>query len=131
MAVIMEERPTPSRILYIGAGFLSLAVGVIGIFVPLLPTTPFVLLAAFFFSRGSKRLHGWLVEHPRFGGLIRDWEQYGVIPTRAKALAAVMIVIFVGYPIVFLDIRIWAKVLAGVTAATGLLFVLTRPSRKD
>lgn len=119
------------RVLFIGLGFASLALGVIGIFVPLLPTTPFVLLAAYFFSKGSKRLHGWLLSHPKMGPVIRDWEQHGVIPVRAKVLAVVMIVIFVGYPIIFMAIHPGAKLAAGLSALAGLVFVLTRPSAQE
>lgn len=75
------------RSLYIVLGSVSLGLGVIGIFLPLLPTTPFLLLAAFFFSRGSERLHHWLTEHPHFGPPIRDWNEGGVIRPRAKVVS--------------------------------------------
>jgi hypothetical protein len=68
----------------------SLLLGVIGIFVPLLPTPPFVLLAAWCFSRGSERCERWLLEHPRFGPLVRGWREQRAMPLRAKQWATAM-----------------------------------------
>jgi len=76
--------------LWLLAGWISLALGVIGIFLPLLPTTPFVLLAAACFSRGSERCERWLLDHPRFGPLVRDWRAERAVPLRAKQLAVLM-----------------------------------------
>jgi uncharacterized protein len=84
------ERPRWQRVLWVTAGALALITGVIGIFVPLLPTTPFVLLAAFCFSRGSARCERWLLEHPRFGPVVRDWRARRAVPLRAKQLATAM-----------------------------------------
>ncbi len=70
-----------------GLGVLALVVGVIGIFVPLLPTTIFLLIALWAFSRSSPRFHRWLYEHPRLGPPLRAWHQHRVIPPRAKAAA--------------------------------------------
>ena len=81
------------RPLWLLAGGLSLLVGVIGIFLPLLPTTPLVLLAAYCFSRGSKRWEAWMLAHPRFGPMVRDWRANRAVPLRAKQLATVMMAI--------------------------------------
>ncbi|HEX4857476.1 MAG TPA: YbaN family protein [Usitatibacteraceae bacterium] len=80
------------RVLWILAGALALLTGIIGIVVPLLPTTPFVLLAAFCFARGSERCEAWLLNHPRFGPMVRDWRERRAVPLRAKQLASVMMV---------------------------------------
>ncbi|WP_282609798.1 YbaN family protein [Pelagibius sp. Alg239-R121] len=108
------------------AGLISLVLGIIGIFLPLLPTTPFVLLSAFCFSRGSQRLHDWLLTHPRLGPPILEWRDHGAISKRAKWLAAIaMILAFVvallgGAPKEALVIQV--VVLLGVA-----VFIFTRP----
>ena len=71
-------------------GVLAVLLGLIGIFVPLLPTTPFLLLAAACFARGSQRLHGWLLNNGLFGRFLRDYEQGKGIPARAKVIALLM-----------------------------------------
>lgn len=78
------------RALWVAAGVLALVTGIVGIFVPLLPTTPFVLLAAFCFARSSPRLEAWLLAHPRFGPMVRNWRERHAIPLRAKQLAWTM-----------------------------------------
>lgn len=78
------------RLIWLLGGVLSLVLGIIGIFVPLLPTTPFVLLAAFCFARGSSRCERWLLGHRVFGPMVRDWRANRAVPLRAKQLASVM-----------------------------------------
>src|SRR3990167_8360585 len=90
----MERNPV--NIIYLVIGWVALALGAIGAFLPVLPTTPFILLAAFCFSRGSKRTHEWLVSNPLFGGMVREWEAYGTIGMRAKLIATLMIVFSFG-----------------------------------
>lgn len=117
--------------LMIGLGWLALAVGFIGIFVPLLPTTPFVLLAAFFFSNGSTRLHHWLREHPRFGRHVRDWEDEQVIPPIGKYASTLLMVPSVGYVVLTRDLPL---VLSGFMAATVvavLFYIWSRPSQRS
>ena len=70
--------------------YASLALGVIGIVLPGLPTVPFVLLSAFAAGRGSERLHAWLLGHRQFGPMIRDWERHGAVSRRSKWLAVSM-----------------------------------------
>lgn len=80
------------RILWLFAGIVSFLTGLIGAFVPLLPTVPLMLLAAFCFARSSERLHHWLITHPRFGPAIQDWSDRGAIARPAKWAASVSLV---------------------------------------
>lgn len=75
------------------AGLSLLAIGVVGIVLPLLPTVPFVLAAAFCFSKGSPRLEAWLLSHPRFGPWILDWRTHHRVPRVAKVAATVTMLV--------------------------------------
>ena len=110
-------------------GWLALVVGLIGIFVPLLPTTPFVLLAAFFFSKGSERLHRWLLQHPHFGRYVRDWEREQVIPPVGKYASTLLMVPSVGFVVLTRDLPVALS--GGMVAAVVavLWFIWSRPSR--
>jgi uncharacterized membrane protein YbaN (DUF454 family) len=78
------------RPLWLAGGVLALLLGVAGVVLPLLPTTPFVLLAAFCLARGSPRWERWLLAHPRWGPLVHDWREHRAVPLAAKRLATVM-----------------------------------------
>jgi uncharacterized membrane protein YbaN (DUF454 family) len=82
-----------TRHLWLAAGVVSLALGLIGIVLPLLPTVPFVILAAYCFSRGSRRLEKWMLDHPKLGPIIEDWRAHHAVPLRAKQLATAMMAI--------------------------------------
>jgi uncharacterized membrane protein YbaN (DUF454 family) len=105
-----DVRPHDSRVvrgLLLAAGTLCVALGVIGIFVPVLPTTPFLLLAAACYARASERFYLWLVRNPTFGPTIREWRRHRSIPYRTKVVAialmtatiAVSIVLLARYPV--------------------------------
>lgn len=128
-----RERPSPSsgRWLFASAGWGALALGAVGVVLPVIPTTPFVLVAAWCFARSSERLHRRLLEHPTFGSLVREWEAHGVIPLRAKALATAMIVVVVGFAVLSGDLSLGIRVATAGLAAAGLLFVWSRPSRAE
>ena len=73
------------KFLYLVLGTLSLVLGIIGIFLPVLPTTPLLLLTAFCYYRGSERLYGWLMNHPQLGPYIKNFREHRMIPRRVKA----------------------------------------------
>jgi uncharacterized membrane protein YbaN (DUF454 family) len=114
------------RWLWALGGGLSLAVGFAGMFLPLVPTVPLLLLAAFCFARSSERLHSWLLSHPTFGPPIEDWNRNGAIGRRAKWLATASILAAFGLSVA-LGIR---PIILGIQALTltGVaLFIWTRP----
>ncbi len=76
------------RPIWIIVGLAALGLAIAGAFLPLLPTTPFLLVAAFAFARSSPRMHDWLLNHRYFGPMIENWRQHGAISRRAKFAAA-------------------------------------------
>jgi len=86
-------RPLWSRALWWLLAYVSLALGITGILLPVLPTVPFILLSAFAAARGSERLHRALLAHPRTGPLITDWQDHGAINRRTKWLATATMVL--------------------------------------
>ena len=115
------------RIGLVTVGLASLALGAVGIFVPLLPTTPLVLVAAFCFANSSERLHQWLLDHNVFGPLIDNWRRYGAISRNAKIMSIVsMIAILVISWL--LDVEAWIIAVQAVVLGCSATFILTRPT---
>jgi uncharacterized membrane protein YbaN (DUF454 family) len=115
-----------ARIGWLLIGLVALGLGAIGIALPLLPTTPFVLLAAFAFAQSSAKLHQWLLDHNVFGPLIDNWHRYGAISRRAKVVSVVSMiaVLVISLAMAAPAVVIWLQVLVLGAAA---LFILTRP----
>lgn len=94
LVVAIESRSDSTRSLrrlaWAALAWCSIGAGTAGVFLPLLPTTPFLLFAAWAGSRASPRFERWLYHHPRFGPSLRAWEQEGAIATRAKLLATLL-----------------------------------------
>ena len=108
-------------------GILCLGLGLIGVVVPLLPTVPFMLLAAFCFARSSERMHAWLVGHRIFGPAIADWQRSGAINPLGKRAATLSIVIVFSIS-VFMGLRPMLLGIQAVTLGAVLTFIWTRPS---
>lgn len=115
------------RLLNILAGHVCVLLALIGIALPLLPTTPLLLLAAFFYARGSERLHQKLLDHPRLGPPIRTWQRYGGIALRAKLIATVMILISFAIPLGLGDHGLGLKALIASIGVGVLAFIWSRP----
>jgi uncharacterized membrane protein YbaN (DUF454 family) len=75
------------KLLYLSLGITCTALGFICAFLPILPTTPFLLIALWAFSRSSPRLRNWLYHHPHYGKTLQDWFEYGVISNKVKVVA--------------------------------------------
>lgn len=116
------------RVLFLLLGLFFTGLGVVGAFLPLLPTTVFLILAAACFARSSPRLEAWILSHRQFGPLVRNWREHGVIPPRAKALACGGMALgfagfwFSAHP------RLWLTLLVGAIIGACAAFVLSRPS---
>jgi uncharacterized membrane protein YbaN (DUF454 family) len=116
------------RIALLICGWCNVALGVIGTVVPGMPTTVFLIIALWAFTRSSPRLRCWLYEHPRYGPALRDWDRHGVIPPRAKRLAAAMMA--VSLVVAAALANGWVLPLAvGAVMAMVMLFIATRPSQ--
>lgn len=109
-------------------GWLLFALGFVGAFVPVLPTTPLMLLALWCFARSSDRFHDWLYTHRVFGPPLQLYREYRVIPVAAKCVALLFMTASLIYMFVFLKIAVWVKVLITGGMAMGAWFILSKPS---
>lgn len=119
--------PADMRVFYLCLGWLMVATGIVGAFLPVLPTTPFLLIALWCFSKSSPKLEAWLLCHPKFGEPLRNWRENGAIPRRAK-IAAVSLMTM-SYAIFWFSTEpppLRASIVAAVMIGAAL-FVTTRP----
>lgn len=114
------------RAIWFSLGIVFLAVGSVGIVLPLLPTVPFLLLTAFCFARSSDRLHQWLVNHRTFGPPISDWQDHGAIGRKAKLLATLSILVAFAVPY-FVGISAKILFIQAIILACVLVFIWSRP----
>lgn len=115
------------RVIWLLAGLLSVSLAAIGVFLPLLPTVPFLLLAAICFSKSSDRLHVWLVQHNRFGPPIKAWQTSGSISRPAKLMASLSVLAAITISLL-LGLG-WHVLLTQATALVCVMvFIWTRPS---
>ncbi|TSA22515.1 MAG: DUF454 domain-containing protein [Betaproteobacteria bacterium] len=112
------------RGLFLALGFIALGLAILGVFLPILPTTPFVLLAAALFARGSARLHGYLLRHRLFGPLIHDWNEHRSMPQGIKPWAFLLLAISIGSSIWALATP-WHRLML-LALGVGLAFFLWR-----
>lgn len=115
------------KLFYILLGWSAVALGLLGVALPVLPTTPFLLVAAFAFGKSSPRARAWLIEHAHFGPAIQDWEERGAISRRAKTLAVGMMTVVFVTSLVF-GASWWVLLAQALLMGAGAAFVLTRPN---
>lgn len=116
------------RGVYLALGLTFAGLGIAGALLPVLPTTPFLILAAACFTRSSRRLERWLIEHPRYGPTLAEWRERGAIPMKAKLMALAGTTS--GFLAVWLIGDAGPAILAATAAliAVGLGYVFSRPS---
>lgn len=119
------------RALLLAAGLLSLALGVLGIFLPLLPTVPFLLLAAACFARSSERIHHWLVNHAHLGPMIAGFLDGQGIPRRAKMRAIALVWLTIPPSAIWLVSHPWLKGLLFAIALAVTLYLWRLPERRE
>ena len=116
------------RIILLGLGWVCVSLGFIGIFVPGLPTTIFLIIALWAFTKSSKKLRFWLLNHKRFGPILRNWQEHKVVPRRAKIVMVItqaFVVIIVQYTFENLIITFGLTVILVIVA----WYVISLPSR--
>ena len=129
MSRIHQSNNTVSRGVFLILGLLCVGLGLLGAILPVLPTTPFMILALGCFARSSERFHDWLYSHPLFGPPLQQWDQHRVIPPIAK-LASVTAMAISMYVVVMYSSAPWYALAAMgffLMAAAG--YILSKPSR--
>ena len=115
---------TKRKGLFLVAGFLLVGLATLGIFLPLLPTTPLLLLAAGCFANSSEKWHRWLMGHSLFGPIIRNWHENRCMPRKAKVIAVVSILVFGTYAIGFAIDNPYLRIAGAIVLLSGLVCVL-------
>ncbi|MGM3191939.1 DUF454 family protein [Dickeya dadantii subsp. dieffenbachiae] len=114
------------RVVLISVGWLAVVLAALGVVLPLLPTTPFLLLAAWCFARSSPRFHYWLLYRSWFGGYLRHWQQHRALPPGVKTKAVLVIIATFALSLWLVDIN-WVRGLLLVILVALLTFMLRLP----
>ncbi|VAX00513.1 hypothetical protein MNBD_GAMMA22-2959 [hydrothermal vent metagenome] len=113
---------------YLALGWLFFITGIIGAILPVLPTTIFMILALWAFSKSSDRFHQWLYTHKTFGAALQQWQQYKIIPVKAKVLAVIMIFSSMVYIYFFSNLSTWIIIVLELILISVILYILSKPS---
>lgn len=126
-----EQATGLARLFWLGLGCTCVALGALGVLLPGLPTTPFLILAAASFARSSRALYERLMAHRIFGPLLRDYREHGTIPPRVKWLALGTMSVFVTFALVWgiPPQRVWVKLVVLCGGLFGLYYVARLPTR--
>jgi uncharacterized protein len=116
------------RPLFLALGFICVGLGGLGVFLPLLPTTPFLLVALWAFSRSSRRFHHWLYTHPRFGPRLQAWHEHGVVPVKVKVSAITAMLVSLAIMAFVARVKWPLLAIAAAVMLVGASYVLSRPS---
>jgi uncharacterized membrane protein YbaN (DUF454 family) len=116
------------KILFLILGHLFFSLGLIGAILPVLPTTPFLLLAVVFYSKSNSKLHQWLMNNKYFGPSLKEWFEHGIIRKRAKIFSTLMISYVVFWKIPHLNLFLLIKAIIEIILICVVIFIWTRPS---
>ena len=121
----------PVQILLITTGTFFVGVSIVGIFMPILPTTPFLLISAALYARSSKRFYNWLINNRIFGKFIKDYREGKGIPLRLKIITITLLWITIGCSAVFAVDILWVRIVLVIIAAGVTVHIIrTRPRKK-
>lgn len=125
----MKQAPKYSlkRLAWLSLGLTCVALGALGAVLPLLPTTVFLLIAAFAFARSSPQLHNWLLNHKVFGPLIHNWQRHKAINPKAKGASLISMIVVVGLSWL-LAVPMWVLGVQIIVLGLVASFILTRPN---
>ncbi len=118
------DKATLRKVALVTVGILTLSLGIVGVFLPVLPTTPFLLLSAACFVRSSDRLYNWLIHHKWFGAYIRNYREHRAVTLKSKILTLVMLWGVIGYTALGVIANWWIRGLLGVIAVGVTLHLI-------
>jgi uncharacterized membrane protein YbaN (DUF454 family) len=122
-------RDAPKRWVFFALAWFFFSLGLLGAFLPVLPTTPFMLLALWAFSKSSRRFHDWLYDHPVFGPRVRAYSRHRVIPFRVKLTAYAVMIASLAYVILVAHLAWPLVAIMGGVMAVGAVYIARCPSR--
>jgi len=117
------------RVVYFSLGWMFFILGLIGVLLPVMPTTPFMLLALWGFARSSDKFHNWLYTHRLFGPPLQQWNEHRVIPLIAKVMSVSFMSISFVMMMLFSPLTLWLKLSVAALMIYGAWFILSKPSK--
>jgi len=123
----MKKKKIVNRLILLG-GFISLILGIIGIALPILPTTPFLLLASIAFAKSSKKFHRWLINNKILGSYIRNYKEGRGMPLKIKVITLILLWVTISISVLLLKDLLWVQILLFcIATAVSIHIILIRP----
>lgn len=117
-----------TKLFYFSLAWIFFGLGILGVILPVLPTTPFMILALWAFAKSSERFHYWLYNHRLFGPPLQKWQEHRIIPIPAKILSVSMMSLSFIYLLLFRHLNIYILLITAAIMLYGMWFILTKPS---
>lgn len=118
------------RLIYLLIGLVAAGLGIVGAFLPVMPTVPFLIVALWAFSKSSQRFHDWLYHHRIYGPVLRDWDQYRVVPLWGKIWACVAMAGGLTITAIFFKPPVWVIIGTGAIMLAVAAYLLSKPSHR-